>query len=242
MKSKLTNKAIIEEWSKMPTDIVQEFGDKGDFARQKLLTPNIFHLLGNIRGKKVLDAGAGTGYLSRMMAKKGARVTAVEPAKGLVAYALEKEKAKKLGIVYLQEDLSKYKMSEAFDIVVANMVFMDIPDFEKAMKNCIASLKTDGIFIFSLTHPCFEMSGKEWRKKGFVEVYEYFEEYATKQMFGHLFHRPLSVYMNFLAENGCMIEKFIEPSLTQQEVGDNVEYAKDIHVPSFLIIKARKMR
>lgn len=240
MQHKITNKAIIQEWSKVPSALLQEFGDKGDFARQQLLTPHIFDLLSDIKGKTILDAGAGTGYLSRMMAKKGAFVTAVEPAEVLIRYALEREEREKLGIEYIQEDLTAFSSQKTFDVVVANMVFMDIPDFKSAMRNCIEVLSKNGTFIFSITHPCFEMSGKEWRKKGYVVVKEYFEEYATKQMFGHAFHRTLSTYINFLIASGCCVEKIIEPRLTQKQVGDHVEYAKDVYVPSFLIVKAKK--
>lgn len=240
MKNKVTNKAVIREWSKVPTNILESFGDKGDFARQELLNPHIFDLLGNIHSKTILDAGAGTGYLSRMMAKKGGKVTGVEPADSLFTFASEKEEKEKLGISYIKKDISNYSPKKLFDIVVANMVLMDIPEFKDAMKSCIKALKPGGIFIFSIVHPCFEMSGKDWRYKGYVEVKEYFDEYATKQTFGFSFHRTLSSYINSLIEEGCTLEKFIEPRLTSKQVGANVEYAKDVHVPSFLIMKARK--
>lgn len=242
MANKLTNKDVVTEWAKIPDSIVQEFGEKGDFARQHLLTPNLFNLLGDIKGKAVLDAYSGTGYLSRMMARKGANVTGIEMSPKLLSYALEKEKKEQLGITYKAGVISDFTFTKLFDIVLASMVFMNWPDFETPMRSCINAVKKNGTFIFSINHPCFEMSGKEWRQVGYVKVKEYFEEYATKPIFGHKFHRPLSMYINFLADNGCSIEKMIEPKLTHKEVGDEVDYAKDVHVPSFLIIKARKLR
>ena len=90
------------------------------------------------------DAGCGTGYLCHMLAKRGARVTGIEPATSLFLYAVEREQVESLGIHYLQQDLSTFTSSHAaFDIVIANMVFMDIPDYEVAMHNCIAVLKSD---------------------------------------------------------------------------------------------------
>jgi protein-L-isoaspartate O-methyltransferase len=35
-------------------------------------------MLGNVRGQRILDAGCGHGYLSRMLAARGAQVTGVE--------------------------------------------------------------------------------------------------------------------------------------------------------------------
>lgn len=242
MKSKFTNKEMIAEWLKVPERVVQEFGDKGDFARQHLLTPHIFELLGDIKNKTVFDAICGNGYLSRMMAKKGAKVTAIESSSAAFTYATEKEKEENLGIMYIQSSLAPFVTKKTFDIVVGNMIFTDVPDFQTPMLSAMKIVKKNGAFIISIGHPCFEMSGKEWRHLGYVKVNEYFEEYATKYIIGYRFHRPLSMYINFLADNGFFVEKMIEPQLTQREVRDNVDYAKDVHVPSFLIIKARKLR
>lgn len=238
---KITNEQIIKEWSNVPARILMQFGDKGDFARQEILIPHVFSLLGNIKNKTILDAGGAGGYLSRMMARKGAKVSLLEPAETLMVYAKQKEKEEKLGITFIQKDLSKFRSSQKFDIVLANMVLMDIPDYEEAMQSCIAALKTGGIFIMSITHPCFEMSGKEWRENGAVITKEYFEEYAKKQMIGYSFHRTLSTYLNLLIQSGCRIEEVVEPQLPAKKVGDHKEYAKDVHVPSFIFIKARKV-
>jgi cyclopropane fatty-acyl-phospholipid synthase-like methyltransferase len=55
-------------------------------------------MIGDVRGRRILDAGCGHGYLSRMLAARGARVTGVEPAQALYDYAKEKEAAQPLGI------------------------------------------------------------------------------------------------------------------------------------------------
>ncbi len=43
-----------------------------------------------MRGRRVLDAGCGNGYFSRMLAGRGAEVTGVEPAESLISFAREK--------------------------------------------------------------------------------------------------------------------------------------------------------
>ncbi|PIV68137.1 MAG: SAM-dependent methyltransferase, partial [Candidatus Aenigmarchaeota archaeon CG01_land_8_20_14_3_00_37_9] len=40
--------------------------------------PLSFSLLGNVKGKKVLDAGCGTGISSKILAQKGAKVSGIE--------------------------------------------------------------------------------------------------------------------------------------------------------------------
>ena len=140
----MSNEDIIKAWS-AASHRATDFGEEGDLARQHLLNPTIFSLLGDIEGKYVLDAGCGQGYLSRLMARQGAQVTGVEPSDGWYTYVVEREQREQLGITYLQADLSRCTdLPRIFDAVVANMVFMDIPDYKSAMANCIACLKAAG--------------------------------------------------------------------------------------------------
>ena len=86
-----TNENIIEAWS-AAAHLAHEFGDEGDGARRLLLTPTVLRMLGDVTGKRIFDAGSGNGYLSRMLARRGAIVVGIEPADGLRSYALESEK------------------------------------------------------------------------------------------------------------------------------------------------------
>lgn len=241
----ITNNDIIQAWSNAPQIAIEQHGDEGDFIRQHLLNPALFRLLRDVQGKRILDAGCGQGYLCRLLAQQGAIVTGIEPAKAWFAYALAREQAQPLGISYLQADLSDLTIMQhfqrQFDVVVANMVLMDIPDYVSAMHNCIASLRAEGNFIFSITHPCFEESAVEWNRKGYVEVREYFQERTIPSGYGHWFHRPLSSYLNLVIHAGCALQKVIEPQLDQEIVQRYGEqHARNAHVPQFLIIHARK--
>lgn len=111
-----------------------------------------------------MDAGCGQGYLSRLLAKQKAKVIGIEPS-DLVDYAIKREGKEKLGITYIKADLSKWHdKPNYYDIVLSNMVFMDIPDYQSAMKNCISVLKPGGLFIFSISHPCFDVE-EGWQGK-----------------------------------------------------------------------------
>lgn len=234
---KVTNEENIVAWSNIPLKEIEAFGDRGDFARQHLLNPAIFSLLGEVTGKKVLDAGSGTGYLARLLAKMGAKVTAVEPATDLFKYALAKEQANPQEIVYLQEDLSKISYRSKFDIVVSNMVFMDIPDWQTAIINCIHALKPKGILVFSIIHPAFEeRSDKIFEEKGYLKISEYLAEYKIQQRHGFAFHRPLSAYLNFVTSNSCNISQVLEPQL-DEKLG---KQQRNYHVPNFIVFKVVK--
>lgn len=237
--SNITNQKAIEAWSNAPRELAESFGDEGDFARQHLLNPALFALLGNVAGKHILDAGCGQGYLCRLLTRRGAIVTGVEPSRQWYTYAVEQERQQPLGITYLQMDLSVLQdMRDSFDCVVANMVFMDIPDYKAAMHNCIVALKSGGSFIFSLVHPCFEESASEWVKKGYVEVREYLQAYTAPQTYAYLFHRPLSAYINFVIEEGCILRKMLEPQLSEELAQQDILAERSMHVPQFVVLHA----
>jgi ubiquinone/menaquinone biosynthesis C-methylase UbiE len=127
-----------------------------------------------------------------------------------------------------------------FDTVVANMVFMDIPNYQQAMRNCVRCLKEHGNLLFSLSHPCFEGSDSEYTENGHLEITEYFEEYSIKQTYGYRFHRPLSQYLNVIIQSGCHIEEIVEPQLENHFAEQDRKYARNVHVPAFIIIRAVK--
>lgn len=236
-----TNRDIIKIWAAHAHESTASFDEDGDFARKHLLNPSIFSLLGSIEGKTILDAGCGNGYLSRLLANRGAVVTGIDPA--LIHLCAEAGDTS-ANITYMQEDLSGLldihpELANSFDIVVSNMVLQDIPDCDAAIQNCVGALKLGGSFLLSIVHPCFEESGKEWQEKGFVAVHEYFEFQTIRQArFGVMFHRPLSFYFNTLIENGCNLLRIVEPRLGLDAPVPMPESHRDRHVPSFLIIQA----
>lgn len=238
--TEMTNADVIKAWSNFPQDRIESFDDEGDMTRKYLLNPTIFALLGDVKGKTILDAGCGQGYLSRLLARRGARVTGIEPATAMYTYAFQREQTEPLGITYLQADLSSWVSSpNMFDYVIANMVFMDIPDYVPALLNCVAVLKSNGVFIFSLLHPYFEESGVEWKKKGCVEMRDYFRERAVKQDYGHFIHRPLSTYLNAVMRAGCTLQQVIEPQL-EKAVALQYDAERYWHVPGYIIVSATR--
>jgi 2-polyprenyl-3-methyl-5-hydroxy-6-metoxy-1,4-benzoquinol methylase len=238
--AELSNEENIKAFSAVPRQIVENVGEEGDLVRQHLLNPAIFSLLGDVTGKTILDAGCGQGYLSRMLARKGARVTGIEPAETWFNAALNREQVEPLGITYLQADLSSWVCTpEEFDYVIANMVFMDIPDYSSALQHCVEALKPKGGLIFSILHPCFEEAGREWKNKGFVEVRSYFQEQTIKQDYGYFIHRQLSTYLNSVMQAGCTIQQVLEPQL-DFAVAEQYDAERYWCVPGYMVIYATR--
>ena len=72
------------------------------------------------RGERILDLATGTGWTSRLLARRGATVTGVDIAKGLLEAAERKAVAAGLSIAYLHGDAEQLPFDDAsFDAVAS---------------------------------------------------------------------------------------------------------------------------
>ncbi|MDH5185630.1 MAG: SAM-dependent methyltransferase, partial [candidate division WOR-3 bacterium] len=69
--------SIQKQWDKAAEAWADFVRTGRDYSRFEMNNPAMFKLLGDIRGKKILDLACGEGYNSRIMASKGAKVTGV---------------------------------------------------------------------------------------------------------------------------------------------------------------------
>jgi 2-polyprenyl-3-methyl-5-hydroxy-6-metoxy-1,4-benzoquinol methylase len=235
-----TNDEAIQRWAEFPREVLDAMEPDGDFCRRHLLNPALLRMLGDVHRQRILDAGCGHGYLSRMLAARGAQVTGVEPAQALYEYATEKEAAKPQGIRYIQADLCRLPdLGGPFEAVIANMVFLDIPDWAAAMRACVTALAPGGLLVFSIIHPCFEQLDRSWREHGEYRIREYFAEYEIPGPHGSSFHRPLSAYLNELTRLGCRLHEMDEPALDPATAAGGGAEAY-VYLPGFLVVAARR--
>src|SRR5215467_9166291 len=71
-----------------------------DVYRDYLNTPAFFELLPDVAGRAGLDIGCGEGHNTRLLAKRGARMTAIDIAEDFIAHARRAEAEEPLGIDY----------------------------------------------------------------------------------------------------------------------------------------------
>ncbi|MBN1170686.1 MAG: hypothetical protein JXA67_00760 [Micromonosporaceae bacterium] len=100
------------------------------------------------------------------------------------------------------------------------MVLPAIPDWRGAMAACVTALESGGVFVLSVNHPCFEELWPVWREHGEYHTRQYLVEYEIPGPSGVDFHRPLSTYLNMLADLGCRLVEVAEPGLPPQVAAD----------------------
>src|SRR5436853_2176161 len=128
-----------------------------DVYRDHLNTPAFFAMLPSVEGLSGLDIGCGEGHNTRLLAKRGARLSAIDIAEVFIAHAREAEQQTPLGIDYRVASAVALPFEDAtFDFATGFMSFMDVPETDRVLAEACRVLKPGGFLQFSITHPCFD--------------------------------------------------------------------------------------
>jgi SAM-dependent methyltransferase len=235
-----------------------------DVYRDYLNTPAFFDLLPDVRGLLGLDIGCGEGHNTRLLAGRGARVTAIDISEVFIRHAKGSEEGESRGIDYRVASAVDLPFADfAFDFAVAFMSFMDIPETDRVLAEAYRVLKPGGFLQFSIEHPCFATPHRKKLRdsKGVtyaIEVGDYFRRLQGDVMewiFGAApadvrkdlrrfrtprFTRPMSEWLNLLIDAGFVIERFGEPRPSDETVLACPRVQDAQVVAYFLHIRARK--
>jgi SAM-dependent methyltransferase len=235
-----------------------------DVYRDLVNTPAFFDLLPDVAGLAGLDVGCGEGHNTRLLARRGALIRAIDISPTFIGYAHQQEQQDSLGIHYAVASGQELPFKDAaFDFVIACMSLMDMPQPDVALQAAFRVLKPRGFLQFSITHPCFDTPHRELVRdsdgKGYaVEVGRYFENTngqidewlftaAPKDVKAGLrpfriprFHHTLSYWLNSILEAGFQIERLAEPR-ADAEIAARFPVVADTRVVAyFLHIRGRK--
>lgn len=111
-------------------------------------------MLPDVSSLSGLDIGCGEGYNTRIVAKRGAIMTAIDISETFLKYAQETEKQDPLGIIYQFANAVDLPFPDSqFHFIMSTMSLMDIANYEKALSEAFRVLKSKGFFQFSISHP-----------------------------------------------------------------------------------------
>ncbi len=212
-----------EIWNQVAPSWIQHMRERpeAELARRRLLLPTLLELIGPVEGRRVLDAGCGEGFLSRMLTRKGASVTAVDISTELLGEARREEERDPLGVTYLERSVADLQDLTGFDVVVSSLIFPIIADYKEAISEASRALNPGGRFVAAFTHPCFDGVGPGWVRRATNQVRWSANRYAAhvEGRAAHgapTYHRPLGRYMNAAFEAGFVLTGFREPVPDEQ--------------------------
>jgi SAM-dependent methyltransferase len=102
-------------------------------------------MAGDVKGKRLLDIGCGTGRYADWFSGKGADVTGVDFCRSMLDIARKKNPRMDL----VQAEIGHIPLAGRFDIVLCNLVLGHVSDLDAAMSEIAGCTKPGGCIIIS---------------------------------------------------------------------------------------------
>lgn len=226
----------------------REFTDGADPEYTEQIIPLILDWTAGF--DRILEVGTGEGQVARAMAAvHGATVVGVDPTANQIAEAVRRGG----GVEYHRAGAEDLPFEEAsFDAVVCCLVFEHIDAVDAALAEVARVLRPGGRFVFCLNHPLLQTPGSGWIDDQMIDPPEQYwrigpylleqavVEEVEKGVHIRFVHRPLSRYLNAMADVGLMLERMIEPAPPQGFIDRAPEYTEVTTIPRLLTLVARR--
>jgi SAM-dependent methyltransferase len=213
-------------------------------------TLGLIERAGELRDQRICDLACGQGVMARELARRGARVVAVDVSPRLLALAQAEEAREPLGITYQEDDaqIGATLAEDAFDGVLCNMALMDIPDLAAVYQTVRRILRPGGWFVFSITHPCVHApdsafvtrpDGQPTREMGNYFAEGFWVPANAPGVRGRVgsHHRTLTTYLNGPFQLGLRLEELAEPPGSALLITEQPAYR---WLPTALLARFRK--
>lgn len=198
---------------------------------------------------RVLDIGCGDGQISRLLAANGATVVGVDPTWNQISVAARRAG----GPAYVRAGAARLPFPDAsFDAAVACLVFEHIDELDEAIAEVARVVRPGGQFSFFLNHPLLQTPNSGWIDDQILDPPEQYwrigpylpESESIEQVelgvYIRFLHRPLSRYVNTLADHGLVLERMLEPAPPPGFLARAPEYAQAATVPRLLYLRLRR--
>jgi ubiquinone/menaquinone biosynthesis C-methylase UbiE len=163
----------------------------------------LIDMIGRVDGRRVLDVGTGAGRAALMLARGGARVTAVDASEEMLLVARARAADAMVRVNFLRGDAHALQFEDrGFEIGVCLRVLMHAPDWRR----CLAELcrVTDQLVIFD--YPSFssaaalESLGRRIKHAtgGRTEPYRVFRRSSIERVLRRSGFRVRSVHRQFV--------------------------------------------
>ncbi|MGP4018998.1 class I SAM-dependent methyltransferase [Saccharopolyspora sp. 5N708] len=198
--------------------------------------PACLSLLGEVSGKRVLDAASGPGFYAEELVARGARVTGCDLSARMVELAATRVPSAEFRVHDLAEPLD-WLPDASVDLVLFALAVEYLDDRLAALREMRRVLRPGGALVMSRMHPT-----GDWLRHGG----NYFEARVVEETWKRGWQvrywlAPLELTCEELFRAGFVIERLLEPRPAETGAVVNAEvYERLQREPTgFLAIRAR---
>ncbi len=190
----------------------------------------------------VVDIGCGEGQVARAVAAaNGCRVVGVDPSQLQLANALEKADPD-LAITYVRAEGERLPLATgSVEAAFCCLVIEHVADADALLAEAARVLAPGGTFLLVVNHPVFQGPGsgfvddqildeRYWRVGPYL-VEQWDVEEVDPDVSLAFSHRPLSRYVNPLAERDLVLVHLEEPSPRMELLADSIDAEFESTIP-----------
>ena len=221
--------------------------EKGKLFNEYIEVPAILAILGTSSSQEtLLDAGCGSGILSRQLHDNGFSVTGVDMSKEMIEIA--KEYCRGFPIQLVCSDILDYKPLSKFDFVIGSFLMGYFDDLTRLLKKLNAFLNDEGRLLLSGIHPIRSGAESSQNDKYTIENYFVKKTYRTQLLDNtdrlEIYCHTLETISNAVKDSGFSIRQILEPKPSANRI-QTYQGSRDVtffqHNPSVIIFELQKL-
>jgi SAM-dependent methyltransferase len=172
--------------------------------------PAVLDLVGDVQGKRILDAGCGSGPLAAELVARGADVTGFDGSPAMIDLA-----RRRLGgtVPLTVHDLAEPLPfeDESYDVVVASLVLHYLEDWDGPLAELRRVLRPGGRLVASVNHPFAQVLNAP--EDDYFKTRLYSEDVELNGQTTELtfWHRPLREVVRAVTDAGLDLRVLDEP-------------------------------
>lgn len=262
-KKKVAKKSPSKGWDPVAAWYDQLVGKGGSDYHQHVVVPAAMRMLGDLKGKRVLDLCCGQGVLVPVLREAGAaEVVGVDASPRLIESARRRHEREQ-GIDFVVADACGENPDWAdgtFDAAACLMAVHDVPDLPAMARNAAAALKPGGEMVAIFMHPCFRIPRQthwgwdEGRRLQYRRIDRYGVELeipitthpgkggGTETAF---YHRPLATVLSAFGQAGLAVvdteELYSHRRSQAGGIRSKGEHRAAREFPMFLALKMKRL-
>lgn len=230
--------AAYQEAAQLPVDVAHYGPDLGTEAD--------FRLLGDLKGKRVLELGCGGGQNSVAFAKQGAIAIGVDLSAEMLAFARRLADREDVRVELRQGDMADlaFVRADSVDLVFSASAFGFVEDLNRVFRQVHRVLRTGAPLVFSLPHPAYHLVDGGHAEEPLVVRRSYFDhEPVVYERHGATFreyHHTIAELHTALVRSSYLVDTLLEPPPTPSGRRSESWQEAARYVPRTLIVRARK--
>jgi len=243
-----------DSWNKISPHYQESAQIPADFAHYGPHCPNEdqLQLVGDVKGKHILEIGCGGGQCSIAFARRGAIATGIDLSDAQLEHARQLAAKHNAKINFMQgniEDLPGIQ-AKSWDVVFSAYALCYVENLPRCFDEVYRVLKPGGLFVFSLDHPFWDcISDDDMR---IINSYhatgpaEWDWNFPKENVYSRMrsFHHKVGDWYRMLTAAGFEVLEILEPEPV--EVGSGSDWGGDYAperqrmVPATIIWKVKK--